>query len=164
MDSVVDGLLYVLPVIHKKLLKLQFPAELRISRLHYVVMSVIDDEGSLPVCEIAHKLGLKKSQMTAVVNQLVAQGLAMKQRDVRDRRVSNVVLTEDGRRVIDEFRVVVRKAIRDRLSFLNREELDDLAIALAKLKQVGERFQVEEEKVSPAAGVGKRKQRSSQNE
>lgn len=165
VDSVVDDLLYVLPVIHKKLLRLHIPAgEARISRLHFIAMTIIDDEGRLPVCEIARRLGVKKSQMTAVINQLVVQGMAMKQRDARDRRVTNVVLTDGGRAAINEFREIMRQDIKNRLSFLNDEELEGLAMALRKLKQVAERLQTEDEKVSPVVGVGKRKPRSSQNE
>lgn len=165
VDSVVDDLLYVLPVIHKKLLRLHIPAgEARISRLHFIAMTMIDDEGRLPVCEIARRLGVKKSQMTAVINQLVAQGMAMKQRDSRDRRVTNVVLTDGGRAAINEFREIVREGMKSRLSFLNSEELEGLAMALRKLKQVGERLRTENEKVSPAIGVSKQKRRSSQNE
>jgi DNA-binding MarR family transcriptional regulator len=149
VDSVVDELLCVLPLIHKKLLRLRAPvAELRISKLHFVAMNMIDDEGSLPVCQIARRLGVKKSQMTALVNQLVAQNLVVKQRDPRDKRVTNVVLTDDGRLAIKKFRETVRESIKSRFSCLTVEELKDLATAIKKLEQIGERLQAHDEAVN----------------
>jgi DNA-binding MarR family transcriptional regulator len=86
--------------------------------------------------------------MTALVNQLVAQNLVVKQRDPRDKRVTNVVLTDDGRLAIKKFRETVRESIKSRFSCLTVEELKDLATAIKKLEQISERLQAHDEAVN----------------
>lgn len=142
LDSVVEDLLYVLPVIHKKLLKIPLsalPAD--VSRLHLAAMMQLED-GGLPICEVARRLGMLKSQMTGVINQLSALGMVTKRRDMRDRRVSRASLTDSGRETLKRFREMVRKNLKFKLSYLSADELAGLSVALRKLRHVS--MQLEE--------------------
>lgn len=59
-----------------------------------VALTKID--GSLPMKELAQRMGCDASFVTAVADALERHGLARREPNERDRRVKNLVLTPDG--------------------------------------------------------------------
>jgi hypothetical protein len=73
LDTIVENLFYVLPIIHKRLLKIDPPdvsRDIRLSRLHLGIMGMLNNEGCLPISEAAKKFIIAKPQMTHLINQL----------------------------------------------------------------------------------------------
>lgn len=62
-----------------------------------MVVVVLRKSGSLPMGSIAAYVGLPKSNITALVDELEAEGVIRRRRDETDRRVTNVELTSKGR-------------------------------------------------------------------
>jgi DNA-binding MarR family transcriptional regulator len=62
-----------------------------------MVVVVLRKHGSLPMGTIAAYVGLPKSNVTALVDDLEAEGVLRRKRDEEDRRVTNVELTAKGR-------------------------------------------------------------------
>ena len=98
-------------------------------------------ENMLPVSEIAKRLLVTKSQMTRLIDQLISSGIVERQTGAHDRRVVNITLTENGRVVSKECRELLRTKIRNRLSCLNKRELDELSLSLARLREIGSRLE-----------------------
>jgi DNA-binding MarR family transcriptional regulator len=141
IDSIIENLFYILPLVHKKLLGMDLGGVTgNLSRLHLAIMGVLS-EGDLPVSEIAGKLVIPKSQMTHLLDYLVSLSIVERQPDVKDRRVINISLTEHGKIVLKESKELIRQNIRSKLSRLTPAELKDLSIALAKLKDIGSRLE-----------------------
>jgi len=141
IDSIVENLFLILPIIHKKLLRMDLGGVTRnLSRLHFAIMGTLGREG-LPVSEIAKRLLIPKSQMTHLIDELVGLGIVERQPDTKDRRVINISLTNPGRIVLKECRNLVRQNIRNKLSCLTPAELADLSVALEKLRDIGARLE-----------------------
>jgi len=141
IDSILDNLFQVLPIVHKKLLRMDMGGVTgNLSRLHLAIMGMLG-EGSLPISEIGMRLVAPKSQMTRLVDQLVGLGIAVRQPDARDRRVINISLTDHGRAVLRERRELVKKSIRGKISCLTSAELATLSDALMKLKDIGAKLE-----------------------
>ena len=62
-----------------------------------MVVVVLRKHGSLPMGTIATYVGLPKSNVTALVDDLEAEGVLRRKRDEVDRRITNVELTAKGR-------------------------------------------------------------------
>jgi DNA-binding MarR family transcriptional regulator len=62
-----------------------------------MVVVVLRKSGSLPMGSIAAYVGLPKSNITALVDDLEAEGVLRRRRDEADRRITHVELTAKGR-------------------------------------------------------------------
>ena len=78
--------------------------------------------------------------MTGHIDQLVEEGLLRKVPDENDRRIIRVVTTPDGRRVRDEYREIFENHIKEKLSLLNPDELEDLYNSMKTIKKVVFKF------------------------
>lgn len=137
VDSILESLFHVLPVIHKKLLRMDLGGVTgNLSRLHVAIMGMLK-EGSLPVSEIARRLATPKSQMTLLIDELASLEIVARLPDARDRRIINISLTEHGELVLKECRDTIKQTLRNKLSRLTPAELADLAVALERLKDIG---------------------------
>lgn len=143
IEHIIENLFYVLPLIHKKLLKIDTPKielPINISQLHVAIMGMLKDEGPLPISEIARRLLIPKPQMTHMINNLVNSGIVEKKNDLKDRRITNIIITETGKATfcqIDEF---LKNNVRKNLSYLSDNELDELSYLLTKLRELGSRL------------------------
>lgn len=144
IDAIVENLFYVLPIIHKKLLKIE-PQDINLnfnlSRLHVGIMAILNDEDDLSISEIAKKLLIPKPQMTRLINHLVSSGIAERQPDPEDKRVSNIVLTPAGRTTLKQCEQILKNNARKQLSYISEKEQEELCQILVKLRDLGTRLE-----------------------
>jgi len=79
--------------------------------------------------------------MTRLVNQLMSSGIVEKQPDMHDRRVVNIILSDNGRAVLRQCQELVKNTIRKKLSRLTPTELSEMAASLEKLKNIGAKLE-----------------------
>ena len=94
------------------------------------------EAGILHVAEIGEKLQIARAQMTHLIDKLVDLGIVERRMDTADRRMVNIVLTSKGRDILEERRSNIRNAIKETLSCLTDEELEDLFTSLRKLQDI----------------------------
>ncbi len=141
IESILESLFHVLPMVHKKLLGMNLGgATGEFSRLHLAIMGMLQEE-SLAVSEIAKRLIMPKSQMTHLIDQLANLDIVVRHTDIKDRRVINISLTGHGKEVFEECKGMVKNAIREKLSRLTPKELTEMATALEKLKNIGAKLE-----------------------
>ena len=141
LDSITTDLLSVPPLIfrgvRRRMLKIaRLDTDFNISPLHFEIMALLRDEGTLHVTEIGERLNIAKAQMTHLLDRLVDAGTVARQLDTADRRMTNILLTGKGRATLEEHSRNIRKVIRETLSVLKDEELVDLADALQKMRDI----------------------------
>jgi len=137
IDSIIDNLFIILPFIHRKLLRIDFEGvNKNISRLHFAIMDVVNQQ-RLPMSEIGKRLFLPKPQMTHLIDHLIELGIVERQPDSRDRRITNIVLTDTGKTALGECKQLVRDNIRQKLDRLQGEQLTELSILLKRLRELG---------------------------
>ena len=146
LDSVVEDLFSILPLIirsiRRKLLKTALVnIDVDISPLHFEIMAILKEAGALYIAEIGERLHIARAQMTHLVDKLVALGMVERQLDTSDRRMTNIVLTGEGRAFFEEHNSNIKNAIKETLSCLTDEELEDLLDSLRKLRDILSKLQ-----------------------
>jgi DNA-binding MarR family transcriptional regulator len=139
LDQIVENLLYILPIIHKKLLKpdpLDIQGEVHLSRLHIGIIGTVYHE-KLPISAIAKKFLIAKPQMTLLINQLVDTGIVTRKPNLEDRRVVDLKLTEKGNATLKLYDSYLRNNIRKKLAHLSEQEIEGLSLSLIKLRELG---------------------------
>lgn len=138
LDSVVNDLLSITPLIRRniqrKIVRTAFAQiEEDISLPHLEVLVTLREEGTRHIAEIGEKLQIPKPQMTHLIDRLENLGIVNRQPDISDRRIINIALTEKGSQLIEELDRVIKGSMREKLSALSDEELQEMSRCLRKL-------------------------------
>ena len=140
IDRILEDLLFVLPVFHKRLLRMDLGGVMgNLTRLHLAIMGMLR-ESSKTVSDLGKESVVSKSQMTHLIDQLVELGIVERNSDQTDRRVINLALTSHGRKLLEDLKQRVRENIRDRLAILSSGELTEMARAMETLRNIGTRL------------------------
>lgn len=83
--------------------------------------------------ELGAMLGLAKSSLTGLVDRTAQRGLVRREPDPRDARAVRVALTEEGRRLVDEFYEATCRAVEVLPSGLDEADRDRLAELLGRV-------------------------------
>ncbi|HMQ35889.1 MAG TPA: MarR family transcriptional regulator [Chloroflexaceae bacterium] len=103
-----------------------------LSTPQYAILFHATVEG-VPLSYICQEMVADNSNLTRLVDRLEARGLVRRAPDPRDRRVTLVQLTPQGKALIDELRPRHRAYIERRMSHLTDEQLDALHGAMETL-------------------------------
>ena len=109
---------------------------LDIKSLHFEIMHVLKDEGTLHPAKIGEKLLVAKAQMTHLIDKLVDLDFVKREMCSDDRRTINLTLTEKGRKVLEEQDNLVINAMEDNMAALSDEELQIFSNSLRNLRDI----------------------------
>jgi DNA-binding MarR family transcriptional regulator len=138
IDGIVENLFQVLPLIHRKLTKIDLDSvDKLISRPHFIVMRAIDQLGPLPVSQIGEKLLIARPQMTGLIERLVELEMVERTPDKNDRRIINVTLTARGKVTLEACGKLIKNNIIEKLARLQTKDLEELSAALQKIRDIG---------------------------
>ncbi|MFA7278560.1 MAG: MarR family transcriptional regulator [Sterolibacterium sp.] len=84
--------------------------------------------------ELSKRMMVTGGNVTGITDQLVAEGLVVRQDNPKDRRAYNVKLTAEGRKAFMKMAAAHEKWIVDLLGHLSEKENEQLYQLLAKLK------------------------------
>jgi DNA-binding MarR family transcriptional regulator len=107
-----------------------------IKSLHFEIMHLLKDEGTLHPAKIGEKLVVAKAQMTHLIDKLVEFGFIKREECTDDRRTINLTLTEKGRKILEEQDNLVIDAVKDNVASLSEEELETLSKSLRNLRDI----------------------------
>lgn len=138
LDILVDNLLSLQPIFRKTLLKLEKCDDefMALSRQHISILFVLDKTEASPVSEVGKTLNISKPQMTILTDKLIEKSLIKRLQDKNDRRVINISITEEGSKLLEEFKRMIKENIKEKLSSLNDTDLKELSDALEKVKSL----------------------------
>lgn len=141
LDEVIGDLLSLTPLIrrsiHRKLLKAAFTkVEEEVGMPHLEIMKTLEVEGTRHIAEIGERLQIPKPQMTHLIDRLENLDIVRRESDTNDRRITNVVLTDRGRKIVQEIDENLYEGISDTLACLTDDELRDLSLSLKKLRDL----------------------------
>lgn len=103
-----------------------------LSTPQYAILFHATVEG-VPLSYICQEMVADNSNLTRLVDRLETRGLVRRAPDPRDRRVTLVQLTPEGKALIDELRPRHRAYVERRMSQLTPDQLDALYGAMATL-------------------------------
>ncbi len=102
-----------------------------------LVLSILaDSETPLPPNEIADRLIISRATVTGLIDSLERREYARRTPHQSDRRMILIEITEAGRRVADEFRLVVHQYQKEWFGVLSEEEQQRLIESLHRLQAV----------------------------
>lgn len=82
-----------------------------------------EQEGPISATRLVEHLGLGRTAMTSVVDRLERQGWVQRRPSTIDRRVADLILTEAGKKIVEDVRPVLRSTIESYLSGLSAKDL-----------------------------------------
>ncbi|HBQ63354.1 MAG TPA: hypothetical protein DD727_00185, partial [Clostridiales bacterium] len=97
-----------------------------INPTHYQILITLKNEGMLSVSDIGRRLMISKPNMTPLIDKLLSFGFVNRVPDVKDRRIVNISLTDEGRSYLDERRRRNQHFLGEKLARLPEGELDEL--------------------------------------
>lgn len=92
----------------------------------FFVLKKIFEKGRMTVSEVAEELGVSLSAITALVNRLVNNGLAVRSRDEEDRRLVWLEATDKGVEVLSRCMEGRRKVAEKYFGQLPKKDLEKL--------------------------------------
>ena len=146
LERVAVDLLSIPPLlfreIRRKLIKAALAnIDVDITPLHFEIMTLLKETGTLHVAEIGDRLYIAKAQMTHLIDKLVDLNIVKRKLDIADRRTINITLTGQGRAFLEEHKNRLVSTTMETMSRLTDEELEDLANTLRKLRDILSKLQ-----------------------
>ena len=141
LNRITADLLSVPPLIfrgvRRKLLKTALAnIDLDVTPLHFEIIKLLHESGTLHPAEIGERLLIARAQMTHLIDKLVDLGMAERQTNKADRRMTNILLTSEGKALFEEHDNNIKNAVKETLSHLTDEELESLSGSLGKLRDI----------------------------
>lgn len=101
-----------LPLFRKRLSHFDFiPENLQLPSNHAHVMAIISRHGKMTMSTLAQKTEIAKPNISIIVNKLLEEGYISRMRDLCDKRVNYISITDKGEELISN----VHKAFYDHL-------------------------------------------------
>ena len=96
-------------------------------------MELLYNKGDQPIQRIGNRVLIASSSITYVVDKLEEKGCIVRQRNEKDKRVTNASLTDKGRSMMDEIFPDHASTLESTFSVLTDEEITVLQTTLKKL-------------------------------
>ncbi len=94
-----------------------------------------------PLSTIADQTKISRSQITAIIEALVKQGMVKRVTDEKDRRIKRVIFTPKGREIREKYLEAFEKNWNQKLSSLSPEEFEELYKSIETIKKVSLKIQ-----------------------
>lgn len=134
IEKMLDDFLIYFPVFYQKVISSKDFHSRQTSSSYYQILGVLMHRQSLPISVIGDILYISRPNMTSHIDKLVSDGMVERLPDEKDRRIIRIKLTPKGKDFIKDSRVLVEENMRENLSSLNAEELDELYKAIKTVK------------------------------
>lgn len=112
---------------------IRFARERGFSMSHLGALFHLHRLGSCGVTEIGDHLGVTSAAASQMLDRLVEQGLVSRSEDPEDRRVKRIVLTDEGRRILEEGLRARQSWLVDLADILSESEKAQATAALTLL-------------------------------
>jgi len=119
-----------------------------LTETQFGVLEVLHHRGSLCSGELSAKLLKSTGNLTLVLDNLEKRGLIVRERQILDRRMIKINLTQEGSDIIQRVFPIVAENIRQMFSVLNPDEQVQLAFLTKKLGK-----SIAEGNRNPQAGI-----------
>lgn len=108
---------------------------------HIKVILYLEREKSVPISQVAKKLGISKSNMTPIIDKLMELDLVNRYSDKKDRRVLRVELTPKALDLFKYLESMAKEIIQSKISKLPDDDLDALSNSLHILSSILKKIQ-----------------------
>lgn len=103
---------------------------------HFIVMHFLYNNHMSTITEVAKHLSISKQQMSPIVDKLQKKGYLQKECMSNDRRFSQLCLTDEGKAVIEEQRLVQRVNFMEHIVGLSESDLAKFEESVQVVKSI----------------------------
>ena len=135
-EAILDDLMLTVPLLFRTFLRSHESPGSSPLGSEFRLMGILMRHDALPTSRVGVWLGVSKSNMTAIVDKLAAEGKVARGRDAGDKRIVTVSLTEQGRTCMRSRLEEIRGAVRERLSTLTEGETEELYASLEAVRRI----------------------------
>ncbi|WP_441252760.1 MarR family winged helix-turn-helix transcriptional regulator [Tardiphaga sp. 71_E8_N1_1] len=105
--------------------------------VQYAALTAVAAQPAIDQVTLAGVIAYDRTTITGVVDRLVQKGLLVRQANARDRRVRELLVTPQGRRVVEGIEPAVETAQQIMLRGLNSKETAEFLRLLRKVTDAG---------------------------
>ncbi len=118
-NELVEQALTVLPILPKKMFGTSpITRKEGLHPSHFHVLHIVEHAGPIQMAEIAKKLDINKSNLTPLIQKLMEKEFIAKTKDERDRRITYIQMTEQGKQFSNEKKQILYHIVQDRFATL----------------------------------------------
>ncbi len=137
LEEIIQNFIVIAPLFKKKLVaRSRGCSTSPFNHSHFQIMIVLNEDGMMPISEVGKKLFISTPNMTKLLNKLIDEEIIERIPDKNDRRIINIDLTDKGRSYLDEQFKNIQNSLKERLSTLSDDRIDQLYISLENLKDI----------------------------
>lgn len=103
---------------------------------HMKVIFYLTTNGPSPVSKIANDLEISKPNMTPIIDNLIAEGYAVRYDDPNDRRIINIKATEKAFNTLKQKKQETVELVSEKLSSLSDEDIELLMDTIPPLIKI----------------------------
>ncbi|MFS0594275.1 MarR family transcriptional regulator [Cytobacillus horneckiae] len=117
----------------KNKLEQEILANYKISWTSFSILYDLWIHGSMETKQLAKSAGVTKATISNITNTLERKELCYRKADLRDRRLTYVVITEEGKRIMEELYPHFHKGEIDIVASASNDELTHLSMLLRRI-------------------------------
>lgn len=91
-----------------------------------MILWKLEKHGPLKITTLAEHMSITPGAITSISDKLISSGYAIRSRDISDRRIVNLEITEKGRELLREIKVEVKSVIAHMFAGLPDEDINHL--------------------------------------
>ena len=118
---------------HRSIKKMDTLDAMGVTPGEFRVLLVLNDKKGISLGAIANGWFMQNSNITTTVKSLVEKDLAGKKKDMLDKRITNVYITEKGEEIRKKITMEFDRKITENLAHVNDEEI---AVALDAINNI----------------------------
>jgi len=132
--EIIDNLRRVFQVVNEQSKRAEHETGLTGPQLWAI--KVISESEPIKASDLARKMFLHPATVVGIIDRLEAHGFVERKRSARDRRIVEIVLTEQGVHIIRQSPEVAQGLIVSRLEALPEKKLQNLSTTLKQLVKI----------------------------
>jgi DNA-binding MarR family transcriptional regulator len=137
LERMVDNIIVFFPLFHRKLINMNehykgiapFNPRFRLlGALHWC--------GPTAMSEIGNRISVSKPHMTALIDDLIKEGMVHRKYDSKDRRVIKISITKKGKSFLISSKKETVAVIKKNISYLDQKEQETLYDSFESIKNI----------------------------
>jgi len=140
-EKISEDLIALLPFYHKKIFRMQQGISGMQVAQYRTLGLLMRERGPHSMSELGKRLYISKPYMTVLIDQLIQDGHVQRLSDTKDRRIINIAITQKGAKHLKLAASLYRDTIKELLTSLNRQDLEDLSSSLEMIRKIISRME-----------------------
>lgn len=138
--EVLEGLLW--ETVKKLEGKLSDDLDYGLTPQQFFILKILKERGKCSVTELSEKLEVKPSAITAIIDRMLKNGLVIKEKNKKDKRVAEIKVSKEGKKTLISSEKKRDFIMYNFFSKLEIEEIDSLINIYKKLSNIIEKSEV----------------------